>query len=543
MKRILALALCLLMAASVIPTYAQEQELTPISILCHAEVEPWLTAEYANFEVGKLFDQILAERLGLRIEIEGIENNSFVDVVNSRVAAGVDLPDIISSGWDTFDAINWAKNGMLLAVSDLIEQYDEDGSILAYYNSRCPGAVGATTAPDGKMYWFSYLSGRQFYDPETDEIIPFTDPRTMSIRVDWLEKIGAEYKYTYTPAELHDILAAFQAQDVNGNGMKDEVINVPINSFYNGIAQGFDLSGQLLCGYGPDNKVYSNFYHENFPAYIEYMQQLYKEDLIDTATLTDTSTFDNAIQTENRASINFGYAWYEGFEKNCSDPDALYLPTWIDLDGLENGFHALDDPRVNTYCQYMVPSSTKHPEEVLRLFDFVYTDEYAALATYGIENVGYTVSDSGVYIPAVIPGDADTYDPRYGLAWTNFSIMALPNMRTLPEYRVLKPDNVTELTKLKKEAFYDWNYNLLPYANIECVFDQIAIETDEEAETIGQIEEQLNTYAEELLVDLILGRRSLDDMETYLGELEKLGLQEYMSIKQARRDRYVANSK
>ena len=32
-------------------------------------------------------------------------------------------------------------------------------------------------------------------------------------------------------------------------------------------------------------------------------------------------------------------------------------------------------------------------------------------------------------------------------------------------------------------------------------------------------------------------------METYLGELEKLGLQEYMSIKQAHRDRYVANSK
>ena len=119
--------------------------------------------------------------------------------------------------------------------------------------------------------------------------------------------------------------------------------------------------------------------------------------------------------------------------------------------------------------------------------------------------------------------------------------MALPNMRTLPEYRVLKPDNVTELTKLKKEAFYDWNYSLLPYANIECVFDQIAIESDEEAETIGQIEEQLNTYAEELLVDLILGRRSLDDMETYLGELEKLGLQDYINIKQARRDRYLAN--
>ena len=543
MKRILAFALCLLLALSVCPAMAQEQELTPITILCHAETEPWLTAEYANFEVGKVFDEILAERFGLKIVVEGIENNSFVDVVNSRVAAGVELPDIISAGWDWFDAVNWAKNGMLLAVSDLIEQYDTDGSILAYYNDHCPGAVGATTAPDGKMYWFSYLSGRDFYDPETNEVIPFSSPRTLSIRKDWLDKIGVEYKYTYTPDELHDILAAFRAQDVNGNGMPDEVINVGINSFWNGIAQGFDLSHQLLCGYDTENKVYSNFYHENFNAYIEYMQKLYAEDLIDTAILTDNGTFDNAIQTENRASINMGYADYEGFERNCSDPNALYLPTWIDLDGLENGFHAIDDPKVNTYSQYMVTSATKNPEAVMKLFDFVYTDEYAALAAYGIEGLGYTVSDNGIYIPAVIPGDADTYDPRYGLAWTNFSIMALPNMRTLPEYRVLKQEDVTDLTRAKQNAYYDWLYTLLPNAEIECAFDQIAIATDEEAETIGRIEEQLNTYAEELVVDLILGRKSLDDMETYRGELEKLGLQEYMSIKQARRDRYVASNK
>lgn len=106
MKRFLALTLCLLMVLPLCPALAEEQELTVITILCHAETEPWLTAEYANFEVGRVFDQILAERYGLKLELEGIDNSVFVDVVNSRVAAGVDLPDIISAGWDSFDAIS-----------------------------------------------------------------------------------------------------------------------------------------------------------------------------------------------------------------------------------------------------------------------------------------------------------------------------------------------------------------------------------------------------------------------------------------------------
>lgn len=540
MKRFLALTLCLLMVLPLCPALAEEQELIVITILCHAETEPWLTAEYANFEVGRVFDQILAERYGLKLELEGIDNSVFVDVVNSRVAAGVDLPDIISAGWDSFDAISWARNGMLMSVSDLMEQYDTDGSILAYYNKCSPGAVGANTAPDGKMYWFSYLSGRDFFDPETDEEIPMTAPRTLAVRKDWLDKLNIEYKYTYTPDELYDILVAFREQDANGNGLADEVANLEFDGFWNGIAQGFDLSWQLLCGYGTDDKVYSNFYHENFPAYIEFMRKLYEADLLDTAVLTDTSTFDNAIQTENRASVNMGYVDYEGFERNCSDENALYLSTWIDLDGLENGFHAIDDPKYNTYSMYLVTSACKNPEAVIKLFDFVYTDEYSALAAYGLEDLGYTRSENGVYIPAVIPGDADTYDSRYSLSWCNFAIMALPNARTLPEYKTIRQEGVTERTAAKQQVMYDWIYDMLPNAEIECAFAQLAIATEEEAELIANTEEQLNTYASELLVDLILGRKTLDNMDEYRGELEKLGLGEYMEVMQARRDRYVS---
>ena len=59
-------------------------------------------------------------------------------------------------------------------------------------------------------------------------------------------------------------------------------------------------------------------------------------------------------------------------------------------------------------------------------------------------------------------------------------------------------------------------------------------------EKIGEIENVLTTYMKELLTDLVLGHRSINDLPAYLEELESLGLTDYLEIMQARRDRYVA---
>ena len=65
----------------------------------------------------------------------------------------------------------------------------------------------------------------------------------------------------------------------------------------------------------------------------------------------------------------------------------------------------------------------------------------------------------------------------------------------------------------------------------------LAMPTTEEAEFISEKATVLETYASELLADLILGNKSLDDLPEYLKEMESLGLSEYLSVLQARRDR------
>ena len=66
-----------------------------------------------------------------------------------------------------------------------------------------------------------------------------------------------------------------------------------------------------------------------------------------------------------------------------------------------------------------------------------------------------------------------------------------------------------------------------------------ALPTDEELEIVDEYRTVLETYASELLTDLILGRKSLDDLDKYIAEMEGLGLNEYCDMVAARYNRAI----
>lgn len=68
----------------------------------------------------------------------------------------------------------------------------------------------------------------------------------------------------------------------------------------------------------------------------------------------------------------------------------------------------------------------------------------------------------------------------------------------------------------------------------------LAAATEEENERIADITADFETYYKELLTKLILGQQTMDNWDTYLQEMKELGLDELISITQARYDR--ANS-
>lgn len=529
---------------------AGDKELTTVKILCKNDFSAEIkVADWEKYPVSQILVQDL-EEIGIRLELECIDNDSIGNVINTRMASGVDLPDLIAYCWiggGENDVLDWAKNGLVYSVNELLEQYDADGSIRAFYEEKAPGAWEKNAEADGSVWWFTYLANaHDVVDKETGKIYEKIDPWTISIRSDWVRALGEEVKEVYTPDEFFDLMMKIRNGDANGNGKQDEIVHLDISGFKNGIAQSFGLTNELLAGYYEgENKVFSNFYHENFPAYIEFMNKLYESGLYDTSSLSSTN---EQVVSENRAA---GVFYYSGADYEFSLPEIeegvdYYRPILLDVDGdLTNGFCTLTDSNdVMTYNQYFVPKSCEHPEAVVKLMDYVYSEKYAKLVQLGIEGKRYEVDENGNYVILNL-GAKEEDDANKSLFETGLGLFALPRFVLYPEVteRSDSPELSEKPYQIHKQLWkYKFATELYPMADKREFDGQfLAIPTDEENAVVAEKSEALWTYASELLTDLILGNKSLDDLPEYQQELENLGLTEYMNVIQARRDRVVGN--
>lgn len=514
-----------------------EQELTTVRILCKNDMSDTVkTEDWEQYPVSQVFIEEL-EEIGIRLELECISNESVENVFTTRMASGQNMPDLIAYCWignGEQDVLEWAESGLVYPVNELLDQYDEDGSIKAFYDEMAPGTWEGSTAADGNVYWFSYLAGDgTTIDRETGEEYQKVAPYTLSIRKDWVEAVGEEVQEVYTPDELFDILKKMHDEDANGNGVSDEIAYLAID-WFNYTSQPFGLNPGLICetSYGGE-EVTSNFYNENFPTYIEFMQRLYENGLIDSTIL---NTSQEQLISDDRLSVVFGYSeWDYEYLIPDREEDEMYVPILLDADGdLTNGFPIrIDFPYPVAYNQYFVPSSCENPEAVVRLMDYVYTEEYALLNQFGVEGLAYEFDENGNIV--TLPEDGNNGVSLYE---TSLGLYALPRMSLYPSVADRCNEAASSYMQEKQLWVYNFSRELYPMADPVYPGVSLAPPTEEERAVISETSGQLTSYVLELHADLVLGNRSLDDLPQYLEELESLGLQEYIDVTQARYDRY-----
>ncbi len=555
MKKLIALVLATIMALSLFSAALADDELITLRILAKNDFSSEIkTADWEKYDVSKEFQARIAE-LGIRIEFECIDNAQFPNVARTRMASGVDMPDIIAVAFDgdltASEVEDWGMNGLIIPASELMEKYDEDGSIRAFYDAQVPSAYGSNSSADGNLYWFSYLYSPKSVIRETGEPGSKYNLRTPSIREDWVKKVGEELKIAYTPDELFDLLVKFQENDVNGNGLKDEVICVPIDSLDNGFTGAFGLSHSMLVYVDKDGNVDSNFYHEeNLQAYLEYMHKLYEAGLYDTAAF-GADLFSGELITQNKAALTFNYAAWGDYEKQIGLPEAQYTPFIIDDDAdLSTGWSCFGDVAGGTFNQYFVTSACKHPEAALKLFDFIYTLDYALLnqagptGTYIVDDKGVvdTSPETGLREPAPDPSDTaarEAWSIKYSTFFSaSAGLYGLPAIVVTPGYSYQIDPSAEEYQQRKQSVIVDMHK-----FDDTCFFeggDYYARATAEEKEKVNEISTVLSTYAQELFVDIILGNKDISALHDGIEEMKSLGLDDYVEVYKARRERFVA---
>ncbi|GHU01952.1 hypothetical protein FACS1894147_02820 [Spirochaetia bacterium] len=395
------------------------------------------------------------------------------------------------------------------------------------------------TVADGNFYWLT--QNYNVYANSQDN--PLGEPIAGSIRKDWLDKLGLPIPKTLD--EFYNALLAFQTKDVNGNGLKDEVVR-PINGIGGGIAQWFGLANSPIVA-PLDGKATSPWYQNHVQDYFAFLNKLYKAGLLELGETNDS------ILIENRAAYYLAYM-ADTFTPPIvvtppGAPKVYYIPIVIQA-------YPDTKPRVTNEGgvtqwlgsgMYAVPAKSKNVQKAAQFIDYLFTKEYRDMNEYGILGYTYNVDSNGVV--KRINTNNDNVGVDQPLYWQTLPALysgwqgIFPRMKN---YDIV-PGKKNEMVGLGQSMGYPNGY-IEAYEMIEKFWNKtwdtiptpdgvLAFPTNAESDRMNEILPDLQTYIAELSTALIMGTKSLSGWNGYIADMKRLGLDEYVTIYQARLDR------
>ena len=540
-KLALILALILSLTMISIPTLADDAELTPVHVLTERFRSGYFDIEWIDQSLTyQAFNEMLKEK-GIKIEFEAVANEQYETVTRTRLASGTDLPDLMRADFSEAELVGYGMDGTFIDVLQAINEYDEDGSILSFINDYYPTAIGRITADGGGVYWIPSMTATRLTG-ELSLVDTYPGNRMMiCVRKDWMDKIGVEYKNeAMTMEDLHQMLLAFRDQDANGNGVADEIVNVDISSFGNGFAQMYGLPFDLATLNSSTDEFESPWYKKEALAdYVTFMHQLIEEGLYDTSVIGNAGVGDTLI-AENKVSAIWTYlveTWVEGANA-AQYPDMLYLPV-LPLTDYTPVIEARD---IGTTLanRFVIPSASDNVEAVVKLLDVIYTPEVDMMNCYGLKDVGYEIDEEGNIVRLISYGaDFQNFPEKNGgaLEWCTYGI---PATRSTLMTEKKWAESISALPF--KSEFNTWLFTegkdlhqmQLNGSNF------YAVASTEEIEKLNEIETTLKTFSTETITQLILGNYDLADLDSYVEQLQALGLDDYIGVLAARHERFLA---
>ncbi len=525
-----------------------------------------------DFPAFDLYEKELEKR-GIILEKELVANEQYGTVVQTRMAAASDLPDLINlTPLDDVTALNLGINGQILDWLKPMEKYsrpdplapeningDPSLSLKQRLEKITPFAISLCTAPDGNMYWMPNARYRAPVKLADGTMVEDLDVVGACIRYDWLQKVNMEMPTTVE--EFLEALRAFQKNDVNGNGQKDEMYSIDCYSysFFSGIAQWFGLTPGVV-GIDPNNdRVTSAWYQDGVKDYFKLLKQMVDEGLMDVGLVGATEEMFNQAIAENRIAGLRTYAnltWFADLIKD--DPEAEYASI-APIQAVEGiAPFMLCDSNKLVYDKYaMTKACTEEVQEaIIHYYDFATgTDVAKLLSNNGVEGVDYEFVDDErnpgrKVVKSLLSGTTqENYEAHTG--GINFFIHGVPWMSGEDPDVLAKLNTATvqdtldgwEGSEKGKRGFIRKIEQMVhrPYVISPFSSSTYAIPTQEEQEVLTSYLTALNSYSDELGMNLILGNESLDNWDSFMQKFRDLGLDEVIKVNDARYQRYKNN--
>ena len=491
----------------------------------------------------KIHDELLA-KFNVDWKIESIIGEKFEETVNTRLAAGTDLPDMIKHRFGDSRLLEIYNNGLIIGLNDLIEEYGPN--VKQNMMVEMPYLSIANGTADGTILRVPQVVANIQHQVTT-----------LNVRWDWCQALGMDYPKT--PDEFYNYLVGCNDQDLNGTGNRDIIFlaNYGNMNFSLGTAFGVMNAGSASSSwwYDDDMKLYNSLTTPEAKEYVTYVAKLYEEGLLFPAFSNYTADQWNEVIYNNKAGASVG-AWWDGVIQVGTLSSKGITGETITIRNLENA----DGESVNIlkniggYNGFMITKDCDCPEKAMQVIDFGYTIEGSKLDYNGEYYPG------GDYYVAV---DESTLDPRLQgtlgeqpMVYTEKGQQAMAdnpqlwnemgfNTGVLGQWLIGSAGSIAHefseaFAGTGKACDIDWNLENLNFF-IETGVTQIgfAMPTDEQSAAIQEYTD-LFTYMDEQIQLFMMGGRDLSEWDAFVEECNDMGLAEATAIYQERFDAYVS---
>ncbi|MBD0379802.1 extracellular solute-binding protein [Paenibacillus sedimenti] len=405
----------------------------------------------------------IIKRTGIDFQPITVEGGEIQNKLNVMIASG-DMPDIIQ--FDSVKLKELVDNKVIIPLDELLQQHGK--SILD--NKKAYFGKNATL--DGKVYALPMGLGY---------------PSVLALRKDWLSKVAMNLPTTLD--EYYNVLKAFVEKDPDGNGKNDTLglgatleQTITLNHIFAAYGVAFGIPGRPQYVNG---ELLPTPLQPGYLDAVKFLNKLYKEGLLDPdfPTIPAMKSFEKlwngTIGVYDFTPVGTSNNWVSRYK----DPK----PEWA--------FTVLKGPqgkggtaRVirDTGTFFGITRASKHPEEAMKLLNFLNSEEGDKLTYLGIEGKHYTMKDGKVeWIPPY--QDAAKQRNEGGFAYSAIS------------YRIGGAEQIM-LNKPTQDAIKLGNDNAM---NDGYIYERPVVEVE-----IGKI---LNDIEKEMLVTLVASKGNLDD--------------------------------
>lgn len=438
----------------------------------------------------------------IKVDFQTVPFNGWEEKKNILLSGG-DVPDaFFKSQLSNADIVNYGGQGVLIPLNDLIEEYAPN--VQAMFE-EFPEVKRTLTAPDGNIYTLpqisNYLANRIYQG---------------WINKAWLDELGLDVPETTD--EYFEALKAFRDEDPNGNGKADEIgfssgSPTNIRKMFNG-SFGVATAGANSNNFDLDKDGNVRFYPiaDGYKDMLEYINKLYKEDLIDPEYFMGTAEWEANGEKGVVGTFMAGNSLSIG----------SYVDDYVAVGALEgpNGDKAYNqfNPTVQQIGTFAITHKNEYPAETMRWIDHFYGEEGARLIRLGVEGITYEETEDGEleYIEGVEVNDHIMYG-----GGSQPYIVFEEHVLSLKRH----PLPVEEAEAMKEYLPEDpWPPFLF---------------TSEEQDKIDGIQTDLDTFVDEMAVKFIVGDKPFSEWDDYVSIIEKMGVEDYLEVVEAAYERYI----